>query len=467
MELAGASNEGVSFTATQTLEEITTACGYAGVADLIRSAAPHFWYPLSMKLRRLNDFPSAPLVLQVALRYAGPQLVSYTQELVEEAIAALDLHHVESYTPMLRVLLAYVSAVRLWEEGEVDNASITTTTTATAATTTTITVKEDVKLTTSSTTTAQEEEEEVRKMKEEGEDVRKEEEEVKEGMKGSHRGAIAIFLQDYHETKLCVRRGLEEEEEEEIKNLKEEKKEEEEEEGSKNLTDPTNTAPPPSPPPTPPPPPPPRSLELVVEVVERCSHLLHRGGREGRLLTLEVARTGCHALKHWEDLLLPSLHKLWRPLILCLSNCDVVVAIRTLNLIVEVVSLSGDFLRRRVVTEALPIVLKYLECQTSATGSKECLTQGGKAMCKFLKALSLIVPRLDLSVRDGGRVVNVVSLYLDLRHSREVYEAALCLLKVMGRSHPHHVWLCLAFQRPLTCLVHPSPCRLLPQVKVR
>ncbi|KAG0720123.1 TELO2-interacting protein 1 [Chionoecetes opilio] len=312
------------------------------------------------------------------------------------------------------------------------------------------------------------------KEKEGGKDIKTDKGEGK-GIRKDRIGELARFLEDYHLTKTEVKMGMEEEEakkmerekrEEEEKEVRAKEEEEkkvikqEEEETKKWETEQNQTIDEPSPDT---PNLPPRNIELVVDVLERCAHLLHMGGRGGRLLTLEVAKWGCRALTNHQDQLLPCLHKLWRPLLLCLTHSDLVVGVRTLVFVSETVALSGDFLRRRVATEALPLVHKFLRNQSVAVATKECITGTTKAVRTYLTTLTALVPRLNLGVTETAEIVEIAGLFLDLRHPPEVTRAALGLLEKVAETCPEHVWLSLAVGLPAACLTHPSP--LLPPVK--
>ncbi|XP_050717813.1 uncharacterized protein LOC126999339 [Eriocheir sinensis] len=490
MEFAGLGNMAVSYAATDALKRMSEASGCPGIGDFIRESAPHLWYPLSMRLKRFTEYPASAIVLQVALRYTGTEMQAFTEELVEEALTALDQYHVELAIPMLRVLLAYVSVVAA-EEGkksglgaeeerksdlsveevrkidvvveEVKKSDVTDQEVKRSDVTDQEVKRSDVE--------KEEEDEEEEKgksgIREKGKvlevermEEREEEEEEKKEREEENIGAIAKFLQEYHDAKMNVKIGLEEDEEE----VEEDERRKWEEEKITTSSNPPSPPPTPSPPPEPTEPTPPRNIELVRDVVDRCSYLLHVGGREGRLLTLEVARWGCRALRNWENLLLPCTHKLWRPILLLLSQPDPVVGTRTLALVSELVALSGDFLRRRVLQEALPLVLKFLESQANVSAAKECLTPSLKAQISCLATLMTLIPALQLRVTEAGSVVGVVGAYLDPRHTPDLFRGAMGVLRVVSRSHPHHVWLALAMRRPAVQLVHPSPC--IPAVKI-
>ncbi|KAF2360832.1 Armadillo-type fold [Trinorchestia longiramus] len=113
LEMCGDSNLLIAHSARKSLEEMSASCGYSGVVELVEAAVPHFWYPLSMQLRRPRLHPRAPLVLQAALacgsRRSSACLTECLQQLMYELLRCLDSH--ESLCPqqLLAVLRLYMA----------------------------------------------------------------------------------------------------------------------------------------------------------------------------------------------------------------------------------------------------------------------------------------------------------------------------------------------------------------------
>lgn len=66
LEKCGERNLLVSEEAHMALGAVGLSCGYrGGLRELVEKAIPHYWYPLSMQLRRPQQYPKASQILQV------------------------------------------------------------------------------------------------------------------------------------------------------------------------------------------------------------------------------------------------------------------------------------------------------------------------------------------------------------------------------------------------------------------
>ncbi|XP_064079080.1 TELO2-interacting protein 1 homolog [Macrobrachium nipponense] len=434
MEKAGESNVLVSFTGHNTLTAIAKACKYGDVAQLIEKSVHHYWYPLSMKLKRLLQYPSAPLVLQVCLEYANVDVIAFTEELVQDVLISLDSYHSEQALPLLRVLLVYIMAVIRYEA---------------KSTITEVHVGREVKSI------------------EEGGSVSVT---VDENSKSE---GLAFFLRDYHAKQLQVKENLEKEEKEEP--LEEEdiargfSKGEGENKGDDAIDevsqpDENKTEAP-------------VYVKHVVEVLEKCSHLLYVQDRKLKLLILEVIRAGSDALAKWENERLPVFHKLWKPLVLRLKDVDFIVMMRSFDVLTVMAVSSGDFLRRRIIKEIFPVIFSFLKSQGSVSLSKTkdsgyYMTTAYRAQYSVLKHLPNLLKALNLGVLETSELLNVMMIYLDTRQPQKLLDFAIVVVKEVVKTHPQHVWLVLAYQQPPVRILPPSPClgavhiKSMPQVQL-
>lgn len=431
MEKAGESNVLVGHTAKNTLIEIAESCEYKNVSELIEKSVPQFWYPLSMRLKRLPQYPTAPLVLQVSLEYTNIDVLAFTEELVEDVLACLDTYHSDQALPLLRVLLVYVTAVIRYESETKVSKEVTN---------------------------AGNDNDECLDDKNDGgkSEIRQEGEFDYDALYNDH-GQIARFLENYHKNITSVKLGLEggdliEPEEasgkensqtpvnqqdtdsavDDITEKSEEKKEI------------------------------PKYIELVVDILERCSHLLYSHDRKIKLLIMEIVKAGCEALTHWEDQRLPVLHKLWKPLTLRLKDSDFVVMIRSLEVLSTMLVTSGEFLRHRTLSQVFPPLLSFLKNQSHTSLGKTkrsgyYMTAAYRAQNVILRKFTSLVPSLVLGVVEMAELVNVLMLYLDTRQPVELCSEGITLVKQIAKSHPHHIWLALAHQQSSVRIIAPTP----------
>ncbi|XP_042241864.1 TELO2-interacting protein 1 homolog [Homarus americanus] len=432
MEKAGEANVLVGHTAANTLKEIALSCKYKNVAELIEKSVPQFWYPLSMRLKRLPQYPSAPLVLQVSLEYANIDVMAFTEELVEDVLSCLDTYHNNEALPLLRVLLVYVTAVvRYASKTEV--------------------VEKDFE-------SVNEMNEYLDNRDRTGKSEAKQKGIVDNVAACDNYGPVALFLDNYHKDQVKVKQGIEgsdsfdvneHEDDSGAENFKKQVNQQEYEDGmSDNIheeNDEKKKVP--------------KYIELVVNIMERCSHMLYLQDRKIKILIMEVVKAGCTALTQWEDQRLPVCHKLWKPLVLRLKDSDFVVMICALEVLSVMVVSSGGFLRRRTMKEVFPPLLSFLRSQSHTSlgktkGSGYYMTAAYRAQKILLRTLPSLIRSLMLTVDEMSDLVNVLMLYLDSRQPTELCRAGITLVKQVAQSHPHHVWLALAHQQ--------SPVRIIP-----
>ncbi|CAL4072672.1 unnamed protein product, partial [Meganyctiphanes norvegica] len=435
MEKAGDSNVLVAHTARETLVSVAAACGHNSSAELIEKSFPHFWFTLSTRLKRLNQHPQAPLVLQVALEFVSLNIMNYMEDLAKEILLSLDAYHSQrgGAAPLLRVLLVYVMAVAKHDKTQ----------------------------------------EKQTKTRHKGENTESNEKLEKSDEEASEKlGEIALFLIDYHKTQTTVRNAFNGDIESDNSNLS--GREGFQEHYRKNILEKDNNfsndnienndeisddkiKPPPY-------------IELVVKILERCSYLLFTHDRELQLVILETICGGCSALEDWEDQKLPSMHILWKPLVLRLKDKDFVVVLRSLETLSDMVSSSGEFLRKRSQEEVLPHLWTFLINQANTSMGKGNpaaaykMTQAYRAQLKLLRNVPKIYQSLNLDSLQVSKLMEAIVPYLDTRQPIELCNAAVEIVTVVAANHPHHIWLTLAHLCQPGLLTHPSP--LLKPIKV-
>ncbi|KAK4291087.1 hypothetical protein Pmani_036068 [Petrolisthes manimaculis] len=444
MEKAGEANLVVANAATNTLKEIAQAMDHNSVGELIQDSVPHFWYPLSLRLKRLSQYPSAPLVLQVCLQHAQLDVLAFTEELVGEVLTSLDVHHNSCANPLLRVLLVYVRAAARYESLLTSNKRSVNSDQCKIEENLTNECNMNSKLTN---------------------------ENINESTADPEYGAVAKFLFDYHKNNVTLKQCLENKSAADnvecesgsgstnFQNLANQTPKNEESENVDNINEedePKQEIP--------------RHIELVVEVLERCSHLLYLSERRTRLLLLDVVFGGCEALAGWEDQRLPVLHKLWKPLMLRLQDKDSAVVGRVVEVVAEMVRTSGEFLRRRCLTQVLPALVSFLEVQGIVSegrgrSSGYYLSPSYRTQLQVLTKLPNMVESLMPGPSQLAQVVNVVASYCHIKQPTQICSTACAMLTWLAHKYPHHVWLALAHLQSPGIITPPS--HMLHSIKVR
>ena len=215
----------------------------------------------------------------------------------------------------------------------------------------------------------------------------------------------------------------------------------------------------------------PRELQVVVDVMERCCFLLHSKERSVCLVLLDTLELGCEAIAQHENTQLPVLHKIWKPLMLRVKDTDTLVMLRALLLCCVMVASSGDFLRKRCITDLLPLLQEFLITQSGISEGKTART--GYLMTPQyqtqLRLLSGLLPQLLESLKLNAvqmiPVVNSVCCYLSTEQPPQLLQGAVTLLRQLSKTHPQIVWFALGHQLQPSHLQPPS-CQLLDTVKV-
>jgi len=209
-------------------------------------------------------------------------------------------------------------------------------------------------------------------------------------------------------------------------------------------------------------------LKIVVDVLERCCFLLHTKDRDISLVLLDTLKLGCEVIESVENTQLPVLHKIWKPLMLRIKDTDTVVMLRAMLLLCYMVTTSGDFLRKRCVTDLLPLVRDFLISQSLLSREKTVrsgylMTQQYSAQLSLLRdLLPQLIPGLQLSSDQMLHTLNAISHYLDTRQPAELVDAALNLFDGLSVSHPQMMWLIVAHHmKPLTLLPPDPTCHVI------
>lgn len=180
------------------------------------------------------------------------------------------------------------------------------------------------------------------------------------------------------------------------------------------------------------------------------------------MVILETICAGCSALKDWEDQRLPSMHILWKPLVLRLQDKDFVIVMRSLETLAEMVSSSGEFLRKRSQEEVLPHLWNFLLNQATASmgkGNPQAayrMTQAYRAQIKLLINIPKIYDALNLDSLQVSKLIEATVPYCDTRQPIELCTAAVEILKVVAAKHPHHIWLTLVHMHQSGLITHPN-----------
>ena len=105
------------------------------------------------------------------------------------------------------------------------------------------------------------------------------------------------------------------------------------------------------------------------------------------------------------------------------------VVLKTLDVVSCMVKHSGDFLRKRLSTEFLPIALQFLrDHATSFSKNKSRFTQLHKVLNKLIVFMGNVLVELDVGLKDFCNIASLCSNYLScqLHESVQVVSFIIC-----------------------------------------
>ncbi|XP_068200077.1 TELO2-interacting protein 1 homolog isoform X2 [Antennarius striatus] len=114
LEKAGEETLLVSQAALGSMTDISNACGYCSLKELISENSDYLLNDISLNLQRLSQHPQAPRVLTVMLTHSDCNLLPLVGDIVEDLLMALDLSNDHRAGLFCSVLHALLKALARW-----------------------------------------------------------------------------------------------------------------------------------------------------------------------------------------------------------------------------------------------------------------------------------------------------------------------------------------------------------------
>ncbi|KAM7404304.1 hypothetical protein PAMP_011666 [Pampus punctatissimus] len=114
LEKAGEETLLVSQAALGSMWDISKACGYPSLKELINENSDYLLNDISLNLQRLSQHPQAPRVLTVMLTHSDCSLLPLVGDIVQDVLTALDLSYNHTAALFCSVLHALVKALARW-----------------------------------------------------------------------------------------------------------------------------------------------------------------------------------------------------------------------------------------------------------------------------------------------------------------------------------------------------------------
>ncbi|KAF3860063.1 hypothetical protein F7725_000318 [Dissostichus mawsoni] len=114
LEKAGEETLLVSQAALGSMWDISKACGYPSLKELITENCDYLLNDISLNLQRLSQHPQAPRVLTVMLTHSDCSLLPLVGDIVQDVLMALDLSYQHTAALFCSVLHALLKALARW-----------------------------------------------------------------------------------------------------------------------------------------------------------------------------------------------------------------------------------------------------------------------------------------------------------------------------------------------------------------
>ncbi|XP_077411165.1 TELO2-interacting protein 1 homolog [Vanacampus margaritifer] len=114
LEKAGEETLLVGQAALDSMWDISRACGYSSLKELINDNSDYLLNDISLNLQRLSQHPQAPRVLTVMLTHSDCTLLPLVRDIIQDVLMALDLSYDHTASLFCSVLHALMKALARW-----------------------------------------------------------------------------------------------------------------------------------------------------------------------------------------------------------------------------------------------------------------------------------------------------------------------------------------------------------------
>lgn len=208
-------------------------------------------------------------------------------------------------------------------------------------------------------------------------------------------------------------------------------------------------------------PPLPKHVVVVKEVMTRSKHLLSSKSPRLRLLVLDTIGYSCQALSSHTDELLPLIHELWPSYRQRFIDEEKLVIRRALETLVIMSECTGDFIKRRTVTDVFPKLIHFLDKQAQIsvqTGTAYLHTVAYKLQHSILTNIGVICDKLTVGGNDLEEMMCTCSRYLSARQPHTLQQVSISLCRTFYKLDPDRLWLLLCDMACPVEYIPPSPC---------
>nr|XP_002806811.3 TELO2-interacting protein 1 homolog isoform X1 [Callithrix jacchus]XP_035154466.2 TELO2-interacting protein 1 homolog isoform X1 [Callithrix jacchus]XP_035154467.2 TELO2-interacting protein 1 homolog isoform X1 [Callithrix jacchus]XP_035154468.2 TELO2-interacting protein 1 homolog isoform X1 [Callithrix jacchus]XP_035154469.2 TELO2-interacting protein 1 homolog isoform X1 [Callithrix jacchus]XP_054111307.1 TELO2-interacting protein 1 homolog isoform X1 [Callithrix jacchus]XP_054111308.1 TE len=389
LEKAGDQTLLISQVATSTMMDICHACGYDSLQHLINQNSDYLVNGISLNLRHLALHPHTPKVLEVMLRNSDANLLPLVADVVQDVLATLDQFYDKRAASFVSVLHALLAALAQWfpDTGNLRHLH-------------------------------------EQSLGEEGSHLNQRPATLENSTTAED---IEQFLLNYLKEKDVADGNVSDFDNEEEEQPVPPKVEE-------NDTHPDVE------------PPLPLQIQMAMDVMERCIHLLSDKNLQIRLKVLDVLDLCVVVLHSHKNQLLPLAHRAWPSLVHRLTRDAPLAVLRAFKVLRTLGSKCGDFLRSRFCKDVLPKLAGSLVTQapiSARAGPVYSHTLAFKLQLAVLQGLGPLCERLDLGEGDLNKVADACLIYLSAKQPVKLQEAARSVFLHLMKVDPDSTWFLL------------------------
>lgn len=114
LEKADSPNHLVSHAACLSLSQVSNACGYSSISELIQQNADYIANTVLFKLRHPSSHSNVARIVQALARHSDKETEGLLEDIGHEVLSALDFCHKDNALPFLRVLASIVVYLNTW-----------------------------------------------------------------------------------------------------------------------------------------------------------------------------------------------------------------------------------------------------------------------------------------------------------------------------------------------------------------
>ena len=187
----------------------------------------------------------------------------------------------------------------------------------------------------------------------------------------------------------------------------------------------------------------PTDAQMAKMIIEKCSNLLSLPESEDQILVLGIICEAAIILKDYEDIFLPFVHRIWKQLVLRLSD-EVAVARSAFELLFVLSRTCGDFIEKRVTSDVLPKIRSFLS-QHSEDGMRKETRVGHRFTITFqhqrecLQKIASLTMGMRIGSRELWKLIRVVLMYIRKDQTEELKNAAGQALRLLRSQDPDAV----------------------------